>query len=114
MMEKNTFRVIRDTIGSCLADLTRYSVRWHGFISPQYAGIYTFQAGIREVFDRFRLWVDHKLVIDQWASLGLAGMDETEALAPSGTGYFQYANLMYDIKMEYKKVDGRYSGASLN
>jgi len=105
---KNTFRMVPETIGLCLSDSSLFSVRWRGFIYPAYAETYTFQAGIREASDRVRLWIDHKLVIDQWASLGLSGF------TPSGTGLFLRANMMYDIKMEYKKVFGRESGASLN
>ena len=113
-VEKNTFRMIPDTIGACLSNTAIFSVRWRGFVYPKYAETYTFQAEIQEEFDRVRLWIDHKLVIDQWASLGQPGTGFAQALTPSGTGYFMRGDMMYDLKLEYKKVEGRISGASLN
>jgi len=114
VFEKNTFRMIPDTVGACLSNTALFSARWRGFVFPEYAETYTFQAEIQEEFDRVRLWVDHKLVIDQWSSLGRPGIGVEQALTPSGTGYFLRADVIYDIKLEYKKVFGRVSGASLN
>jgi hypothetical protein len=42
---------------------TTYSVRWTGKIKPSYSETYTFHTTSD---DGVRLWVDHKLVIDDW------------------------------------------------
>jgi hypothetical protein len=45
------------------------SVRWSGFVRPQYAQTYTFAAVLKETDERVRVWVDDTLIVDQWASL---------------------------------------------
>lgn len=40
-----------------------YSIRWTGKIAPKFSETYTFYAAAD---DGIRLWVDHKLVIDDW------------------------------------------------
>jgi len=40
-----------------------YSVRWSGFVRPQYAQVYTFFAGVQTAVERMKLWVDLKLVL---------------------------------------------------
>jgi hypothetical protein len=43
----------------------RFSVRWTGFIEPKYSETYTFYS-VSD--DGFRLYVDNKLVIDDWSN----------------------------------------------
>ena len=48
---------------------TSYSIRWSGFVRPQYAQEYTFYAGVVSAEERVRLWVDNSLLVEQWTSL---------------------------------------------
>lgn len=70
-----------------------YSVRWTGYFIPQRSGESTFYVGGH---DGFKLWVDDKLVMDQWdwesTDLQLASMDLT-------------AGKPYKVRLEY--FDGR-------
>jgi len=45
-----------------------YSVRWSGFVRPQYAQVYTFFAGVQTAVERMKLWVDNSLLVGQWTS----------------------------------------------
>jgi hypothetical protein len=45
-----------------------FSVRWTGFIVPRYSESYTFYT---ESDDGARLWIDDRLIIDDWADHGL-------------------------------------------
>ena len=75
-----------------------YSVRWSGFVRPQYAQLYTFFAAVQTNTERMKLWVDNSLLVDQWTDLG--------ALEKSGTLMIGTANGYYDVVMEYKQVAG--------
>jgi hypothetical protein len=74
------------------------SIRWAGFLQPQVSQTYTFYAGVSDIDERARVWVDHTLVVDMWASL--AG---TEG---SGTIGLWMAQEYYDIIIEYKQGTG--------
>jgi hypothetical protein len=83
------------TPSSSLASSSNYAVRWSGFVRPQFAQAYTFVAGLESADQRARLWVDNRLLVDQWASLA--------ATNPSGSLSFQISDALYDIVLEYKR-----------
>jgi GH43 family beta-xylosidase len=66
-----------------------FSVRWIGRVEPQYSETYEFRT-VSD--DGVRLWVDGKLLIDQWASSSVRTMSGTIALQ---------AGQQYDIRAEY-------------
>ncbi|MCX6219070.1 PA14 domain-containing protein [Spirosoma sp.] len=49
-------------IGARLSALPSFSVRWSGFVTPQYSEQYTFYVNATK---GVRLWIDNKLLIDQ-------------------------------------------------
>lgn len=75
-------------------------VRWSGFIRPTATDEYTFTpidsaAGLAyDKNDRVRLWIDSKLIIDQWVSLASS--------TPSATTSVPLANDYYELNMYYK------------
>jgi len=72
-----------------------FGVRYQGFFSPPTAASYTFQAGLQASDgQRARLWIDNKIIIDEWLSLS--------STAPSGVIEFITANSYYDIKIDFK------------
>eukprot|EP00960_Hanusia_phi_P070728 767378-Hanusia_phi.AAC.2 len=80
-----------------------FSVRWHGFIRPQFKEIYTFHVLLAEtgqnsdVSERVKLWINNQLIIDQWSSL---------AFDPAvGVFDFQMSDVLYDIVLEYKNYN---------
>ena len=75
-----------------------YSVRWSGFVRPQYVQVYTFFAGVQTAVERMKLWVDNSLLVDQWTSIS--------ATEKSGTLMIGTANGYYDVVMEYKQPSG--------
>jgi hypothetical protein len=75
-----------------------YSVRWSGFVRPQYAQVYTFFAGVQTAVERMKLWVDNSLLVGQWTSIS--------ATENSGTLMIGTANGYYDVVMEYKQPSG--------
>jgi beta-glucosidase len=54
-----------------------FSIRWTGVIHPENSGIYTF---VVKGDDGFRLWVDDKLIIDDWKDQATAQMTATTTL----------------------------------
>lgn len=77
-----------------------YSVRWTGKIKPSYSEAYTFHAGSD---DGIRVWVNHRLVIDDWTSHPWREV--------SGTVQLQAAQKV-DIQVEYFNNTGA-AGAQL-
>ncbi len=75
-----------------------YSVRWSGFVRPQYVQVYTFFAGVQTAVERMKLWVDNSLLVGQWTSIS--------ATENSGTLMIGTANGYYDVVMEYKQPSG--------
>jgi hypothetical protein len=75
-------------------------VRWAGFIRPTGTDEYTFSTIDPAVLandnknDRVRLWIDSKLIIDQWVSLA--------SLMPSATTSIPVVNDYYELNMHYK------------
>ena len=73
------------------------SVRWTGYVEPRYSETYTFHT---LADDGERLWVDGRLLIDEWQ--GGAATEYT------GTIYLE-AGRQYPIQMEYFEATGRAS-----
>ena len=78
-------------------DADHFSVRWDGKILPQFSEEYTFQVSVD---DGVRLWVDGKLLINEWQSQQADYSASTSRLE---------AGKLYDIKLEYydHELDGR-------
>lgn len=53
--------------GTAITAADTWSVRWSGFVTPQYSQTYTFYTSTD---DGARLWVNGKLIIDQWTNIG--------------------------------------------
>jgi len=95
-----------------LSETTDYSVRWNGFVKPEYAGVYSVYLGFgiaRE--DRARLWIDNRLVIDEWATFGTDFQDgsafDIKLLIEKGaTFHFNMPEQYYSIQLEYKHRQG--------
>lgn len=68
---------------------TYFMVRWHGQVQPLYSDTYTFSTTSD---DGSRLWVDGKLIVDQWRNQAATTVSGTIALQ---------AGQKYDIVMEY-------------
>jgi len=68
---------------------TTYSVRWTGKVKPSFSEAYTFHT---TADDGVRLWVNHRLVIDDWQT--------HKPLERSGTVALE-ANRRVDIQLEY-------------
>lgn len=67
----------------------KFSARWTGFVQPKFTGIYTFYT-LSD--DGIRLWVDGKLIINNW----------TDHLSKEDSGTISLiAGHIYDIKLEY-------------
>lgn len=71
-------------------DKYSYSVRWTGQVQPEYTGKYTFYACAG---NGVRLWVNGKLIIDEWMLL-FPGESKGRINLTAGE--------KYDIKMEYR------------
>jgi PA14 domain/FG-GAP-like repeat len=72
----------------------RFSVRWTGKIQPLYSEAYTLYV---RSDDGIRLWINGKLIIDDWTLHGLLEQKNTITLA---------ADQIYDIKLEYYENTG--------
>src|SRR5262249_24481564 len=75
--------------GTALSHADNYSVKWVGFVKPQYSETYTFYTSTD---DGVRLWVDNVLVVDKWR--------EQTATEWSGTVKLQ-ADKLYQVRLEY-------------
>jgi hypothetical protein len=76
-----------------------FIIRWNGLYSPNSATQMYFQwSGTSVVTDRVKLWVDNKLVIDQWSSLATT--------APTAGYLFDSTSGIYDIHVEYFRKEG--------
>jgi hypothetical protein len=69
-----------------------YSIRFNGMYKTTTTQRYFKWNGILKESDRVRLWVDNKLIVDQWTSLDLA--------APTGSYLFDSATGIYDVHAE--------------
>jgi len=122
--ETSTYMLYRDQFAPGSMDYSdaRFGVRWAGFVQPSSTAEYTFQsllAGQRwtgatlgagtqagvDSYERIKLWVDNKVVIDQWASLA--------STTPSGTIAFASASgELYDIQVDYVRAASSAYGPS--
>src|SRR4029077_9598346 len=71
-----------------------FSVRWTGTVTPQHSQKFTFYVKSN---DGARLWINHKLLIDHWAS-HTSGEDSGSITL--------VANKPYDIQLEYWENTG--------
>jgi len=74
-----------------------YTVRWSGLFRPRVATEHTFTpftTARTDKSDRVKLWVDSKLIVDQWSSLA--------ASIPTATVSFPAANEYYELQMHYR------------
>ena len=68
-----------------------FSARWTGYLQPQYSEAYRFHV---QVDDGVLLWVNHKLLIDEWHS-------QTEGEYTSNTTVDLQAGQFYWVEMHY-------------
>ena len=91
-------------IGTSMLSLgnTEYSVRWSGFVKGTTAATYEFTTellgytGANNNTERIRLWIDDRMVVDQWNSLSSG--------APQGTFAIAGHQQSYPIKIYYKQT----------
>ncbi len=72
----------------------RFSVRWTGRVTPRYSETYTFSV---QADDGMRLWVDGRLVVDNWKEHRLTETSGTIALV---------AGQSVDVRLEYYENAG--------
>jgi hypothetical protein len=82
-----------------------FSVRWAGFVRPQFAQRYTMYAGVSSADERIRVWIESSLVINMWQNLS--------NIEGNGTIDFNVSNGYYKITVEYKQYSGS-AGAQLS
>jgi hypothetical protein len=85
--------------GPKIAAFSDYTARWTGRIVAPYSETYTFYAAVD---DGVRVWINHRLVIDEWAAHGLTQFSNTFTFR---------AGEQYLFKCEYLEIDG--GGASV-
>ena len=94
---------IRSTLTVPAADA--YTVRWSSLFRPRETTTHTFTPTGLLSADRVRLWLDTKLLIDQWHSLA--------SISPAATLSFPLADEYYDLEMYYRSSQAS-SSFSLN
>ena len=45
------------------------SIRWSGFIQPEFVVTYTIKVRVHDIDERVNIWIDNALIVDQWTSL---------------------------------------------
>ena len=75
-----------------------FSVRWSGFVQPQYAETYTYYVSVAAPDDRVKLWVDDLLLVDAWSSIS--------STALIGTWPCQKEEGLFMIEAEYHHAFG--------
>lgn len=86
--------------GTMIAAADTWSARWSGFVTPLYSQTYTFYTNTD---DGARLWVNGKLIIDQWMNTGVEQSGTIALTAGQRTA----------IKLEYFQSTGT-AAASLS
>jgi chitodextrinase len=71
-----------------------FSIRWTGQVQPRFSETYTFYT---EAHGGVRLWINNKLLIDDWEAHNMSEQSGTINLE---------AGKRYDIKMEYRETNG--------
>eukprot|EP00961_Rhodomonas_salina_P112023 1507814-Rhodomonas_salina.1 len=91
--------------GQLAAADDEFVVRWAGLYLNvnQTAKLFKWDSGVDT--DRVKLWVDNRLIIDQWSSL--AEVNATAAFA------FDAVDALYDVQMEWKRMSGASATLSL-
>lgn len=96
--------------GSNVSDYSSFSVRWQGFFKPTQSTT-TFSVTVKEVDERFRLWVDNTLLMNYWDSPPAAGVGIAAAFSLTATEIdgvrLSDVNSLYDIKLEYSQFGGQ-------
>jgi len=78
-----------------VASVASYTVRWSGLFRPLVTTTHTFTPyGSAAATDRVKLWIDSKLIVDQWNSLA--------GLTPAATLSFPVAHEYYELQMYYQ------------
>ena len=76
--------------GTALTDPANFSVRMQGFVQPGFSEAYTFST---DTDGPLRLWVDNKLVIDQWTNTAQTQLSSSVVALETGK--------RYAIRLEY-------------
>jgi len=74
------------------------SIRWSGFIQPEFAVTYTIKVRVHDIDERVKIWIDNALIVDQWTSL--------KSNEGSATWGFANVNSFYDVRVEYQQHTG--------
>ncbi|EKX55501.1 hypothetical protein GUITHDRAFT_131684 [Guillardia theta CCMP2712] len=80
-----------------LGALNTTFARWGGLLTPWKSSTFNLYVPLVKSDERVRLWVDDRLIIDQWTSLS--------SVQPLGTLFLDSA-LFYDVTLEYKGIPG--------
>ena len=99
-LKAGTVEQIKDDKGLTVPSVSSYTVRWSGLFRPTVVDTHTFTpftTGRTDKSDRVRLWIDSKLIIDQWTSLAAA--------LPAATLSFPVANEYYELQMHYQTTE---------
>lgn len=91
---------VRNTPGKPIRE-DHFNVQWTGFISVPYSEEYTFTG---KADDGMRLWIDHKLIIDQWddqkAGTDSQAMESDRSVVRDGKIFLE-AGRRYPVKIDY-------------
>ncbi len=84
--------LLTNPINTLLNDVTSFSARFSGFVTPEYSETYTFYVGTNS---GVRVWVDNTLLIDQWNNTSTTQFSGTIPLS---------AGTSYPIRIEYNNT----------
>ena len=108
--------------GNASSSAQGFSARWEGLIRPSVSGVYSFSMGRADSVyggERLRLWIDNRLIIDQWTSLSNISHHTMESGAgrrvvlPSGAASLR-ANTYHDIRIAWKEDLGGMPATHVN
>ncbi|MGD2122649.1 MAG: PA14 domain-containing protein, partial [Gemmatimonadota bacterium] len=91
------FDWVRNTPGAPIKE-DEFTVSWTGFLEPEFTETHTFEA---EADDGIRVWVNERLVVDQWGE-GTEPSEESP-LAPADGSIRLAAGRKYPIRVEYRE-----------
>ena len=81
-----------------IVSTSSYLAQWDGLIWPPLAQMFSIGAAVTDSQDRIRLWIDQKLIIDQWSSL--SGLEVITSFSFDVLGG-------YNISVRYKHVSNQ-------
>ncbi|GAB3320110.1 hypothetical protein GCM10027299_13430 [Larkinella ripae] len=87
--------------GTALSSSSNFSIRWEGYVQPNFSENYTFYL---DSYDGARLWIDGKLMIDNWGNNKYNTYNRAVSLE---------AGKRYTIRLEYTNANTN-SGISLS